>query len=247
MRPSGEGLPEPRRRLDRAPLLQAAGYVGPGTGEPGKMITPRQRQQLLALSTRMTIPRGRVIYREQAAASAIFFIREGAVKTYRELPSGTRRVTMFLFSDDLFGLAEDERYVNTAEAITTTTCYRIPRQELSQLLQQDASLEYQFLIKLTQIIREGQRRVIMMGRRDAAGRLAMFLTMMRKQQKKKATRESIPLPMSRSDIAAFIGHSLEAVSRATTELKTQGIIAFQGAHLVRVLDPVRLDRLASDV
>jgi len=75
----------------------------------------------------------------------------------------------------------------------------------------------------------------------------MFLAMMRKQQRKKATRELIPLPMSRSDVAAFIGHSLEAVSRATTELKTQGIIAFQGAHLVRVLDPVRLDKLASDV
>lgn len=244
---SPENEPESRPGLERSPLLQAAGYVGPGTGDPKKLLTPRQRQQLLALSTRMTIPRGRVIYREQSAAAAIYFIREGAVKTYRELPSGTRRVTMFLFADDLFGLTEDGRYVNTAATITATTLYRIPRQELSQLLQQDAGLEYQFLIKLTQVIREGQRRVIMMGRRDAAGRLAMFLTMMRKQQKNKATRELIPLPMSRSDVAAFIGHSLEAVSRATTELKAQGIIAFQGAHLVRVLDPARLDRLANDV
>jgi CRP-like cAMP-binding protein len=53
--------------------------------------------------------------------------------------------------------------------------------------------------------------------------------------------------MSRSDVAAFIGHSLEAVSRATSELKAEGIIAFQGAHLVRVLDPVRLDKLANDL
>ena len=247
MRVSESESVEPRQRLEKGPLLEAAGYVGPGTGDPRKLLTTRQRQQLLSLSTRMTIPRGKVIYREQSAAAAIFFIREGTVKTYRELPSGTRRITMFLFADDLFGLQEDGRYVNTAEAITATTCYRIPREELSQLLQQDANLEYQFLMKLTQIIREGQKRVIMMGRRDAAGRLAMFLTMLRKQQRKKATRESIPLPMSRSDVAAFIGHSLEAVSRATTELKTQGIIAFQGAHLVRVLDPARLERLANDV
>ena len=238
---------EPRRRLEKGPLLEAAGYAGPGTGDPRKLLTPKQRQDLLSLATRLAIPRGRVIYREHSAAAAIYFIREGAVKTYRELPSGTRRVTMFLFADDLFGLQEDGRYVNTAETITATTLYRIPRHELSQLLQQDASLEYQFLIKLTQIIREGQRRVIMMGRRDATGRLAMFLTMMRKQQRQKATRESIPLPMSRSDVAAFIGHSLEAVSRATTELKTAGVISFQGAHLVRVLDPDRLERLANDV
>ena len=42
MRESESRPPEPRRRFDKAPLLQAAGYVGPGTGEPGKLITPRQ-------------------------------------------------------------------------------------------------------------------------------------------------------------------------------------------------------------
>jgi CRP/FNR family transcriptional regulator len=235
-----------RATLERGPSLKAAPFHATGTGEPVRLLSNKQRQELAALGTRVTFSARRVIYREDAIASSLYFCSDGAVKTYRELPGGTRRVMSFLFADDVFGLARAGRYVNTAQAMTETTCYRIPIDELTAVLQQDPALQYQFLHKLTHELREAQRRAIIMGRRDTPGRLAMFL-MMLKDRLPESDPDVIPLPMSRSDIAGYLGHSLEAVSRATARLSQKGILAFEGRHAARVLDRARLERLAADV
>ena len=232
---------------ERGPSLKAAPFMATGTGDTVKLLTSSQRQELAALSTKVVVPAGRILYHADAIAAALYFCAQGTVKTYRELPGGTRRIMLFLFPDDMFGLAESGRYMNTAQAVVPSVCYRIPLQELNTVLQRDAGLQYQFLCKVTHELREAQRRTILMGRRDAAGRVAMFLMMLRKHVKPKTPKDLIPLPMSRSDIAGFLGISLEAVSRATALLTKQGIVAFPGRHAARVLDMARLERLAADV
>ncbi len=156
-------------------------------------------------------------------------------------------MTAFVFADDIFGLAEVGRYVNTAQTLTPSTIYSVPFEVLASVLQQDADLEFHFLSKVTHELRESQRRAIMMGRRDAAGRLAMFLVTLRRRLGRRAARDVIPLPMSRSDIAAYLGHSLEAVVRASAQLTKMGIVEFHGRHEVHVVDSGRLERLADDV
>jgi len=128
-----------------------------------------------------------------------------------------------------------------------SSCYRIDLEQLVELLQRDAALEFQFLVKLTHEIRESQRRVIMLARKDAIGRLAMFFVMLRDRQVESKGSNLVSLPMSRSDIAGFVGHSLETVSRATTRLVKQGMIAFDGRHRLRILDSGRLERIAANV
>jgi CRP-like cAMP-binding protein len=227
--------------------LRAAPYLDTAGGEIVRLLTPEQRQQLASIASSMTVPRGRILYREGTTAAAVYFCTAGAVKTFREFRSGRRRVTAFVFADDIFGLAEHGRYLNTAQTIAQTSCYQIPVQVLSAVLHQDPALQHLFVLKLLHEIRESQRRTIVMGRRDATGRFAMFLMMLMRQQPAEAARSVIPLPMTRTDIADYLGHSLEAVSRATTKLVKQGIIAFPGRHQVQVLDPDRLTRLATSV
>jgi CRP/FNR family transcriptional regulator len=229
------------------PAIAARRFLAREEGLVAQLLTPRQRQQLLDISTIVKLGKGQFFYREGQEAKAIFIGRTGAVKTFRELPSGAKRIKSFLFSRDLFGLAEHGHYVNSARALTPASCYRIELEDLVPLLQRDAALEYQFLIKLTHEIRESQRRIIMLARKDAIGRLAMFLVMMRDRQIEAKSRDVVPLPMSRSDIADYVGHSLETVSRATTKLIKQGLIAFDGRHQVRILDTVRLERMAANV
>ena len=236
-----------RPTAERGPTLKATPFSDTGNGEPIRLLSARQRQDLAALGVKVTFPSRRVIYREDAIASSLYFCADGAVKTFRELPGGTRRVMSFLFAEDVFGLARSGRYVNTAQTVTETTCYRIPSAELVALLQQDAALQYHFLTKVTHELREAQRRSIIMGRRDAPGRLAMFLVMLQERLTTSDAREVIPLPMSRSDIAGYLGHSLEAISRASAQLTQRGLVAFEGRHHARVLDQSRLLRLAADV
>ena len=66
-----------------------------------------------------------MVYREQSAATSVFAVADGVVKTYRDLPSGKRTIGAFLFARDLFGLAENGRYINCAQAVTRVTLYRL--------------------------------------------------------------------------------------------------------------------------
>jgi len=231
----------------QGPALAARRFLNKEEGLVAQILTPRQRQQLLDISTVVKVPKGHYFFREGQAADAVFVCRTGAVKSFRELPSGAKRIKSFLFPRDLFGLAEAGHYVNTARALMPSSCYRIDLEQLVELLQRDAALEFQFLVKLTHEIRESQRRVIMLARKDAIGRLAMFFVMLRDRQVESKGSNLVSLPMSRSDIAGFVGHSLETVSRATTRLVKQGMIAFDGRHRLRILDSGRLERIAANV
>jgi CRP-like cAMP-binding protein len=221
-----------------------------GLGEAGKamrrLLTPRQQRTLAALATRIHAEPRQILYREGAPAGSIFICGEGALKAFRDLPSGKRRILAFMFADDACGLAENGRYVNTVQTLSKATCYRISIDALVPVLQQDAELQWQFLCKITHELRESQRRALVVGRRSAAGRFAMFLKMLERRIPERA-KHTISLPMNRSEIADYLGLSLESVSRATRQLAREKIIEFHGVHEVRVLDRPKLERLASNL
>jgi len=212
-----------------------------------RLLTPRQQKVLISLSTKMTTDARHIVYREGSPAGSIFICSDGALKSFRDLPSGKRRILTFLFPDDLFGLAENGRYVNTVQTLRKTTYYRIPIDALTPVLRQDPELEWHFLTKVTHELREAQRRALAVGRRSAIGRFVMFLKMLERRITDGSSREQLTLPMSRSEIADYLGLSLEAVSRATGQLTRERVIAFVNPHLVRVLDQSRLDRIAADL
>jgi CRP-like cAMP-binding protein len=228
--------------------LKAAPFLAPAAPSDAVVLTERQRTELSRIAMRLRLPARKFIYREDTPAQSIYSVVEGLVKTYRELPSGRRVIGSFLFARDLFGLAEKGHYVNTAQAISPVTLYRFPLTDLVSLLKQDGELQLKFLMKVTHELREAQRRAILLGRRDAPGRLAMFVALMA-EQPDGIIRESrvVSLPMTRSDIAAFLGLSLESVSRGAAELERRGLIQFEGRHAARIVDPVRMGKLVAAV
>ena len=187
-----------------------------------------------------------VVYREETAATAIFIGAEGVVKTFKDMPSGRRWVMSFLFPDDVFGLAENGLYVRTAQAVTHATLYRIKLDALMDALKRDPELQFQFLCKVTHELREAQRQTIAVGRRDAVGKVAMFIRQLQQASacEPHASRD-IDMPMSRSDIASYLGLSLESVSRASQALERRGIVSFPGRHVVRIVNPVQFDQIES--
>ena len=205
-------------------------------------LTERQRQRLLSIATRERFSPRTIVYREGGPAHDIFINRDGVVKAYRDLPSGRRRIVSFLLQGDLFGLAEGGCYVNTTQTVTPVTAYRVPLEALAALLRRDAELEFLFLCKVTHELREAQRQQIRLGRRDATGRFAMFVGAL-EAQTPDGGRSGIPVPMSRADIADYLGLSAEAVSRAGSRLAKQNILHFEGRHLVRIVDRVRFAKL----
>ena len=152
----------------------------------------------------------------------------------------------FLFADDLFGLAQSGRYMNSAQTITPVTLYRLRVATLADTLRRDADLAFQFLCKVTHELRGTLLHTTIVTRRDAVGRVTMFLRML--EQNSHPDEDSrIEVPMSRVDAANYLGLSLEAVSRALSQLERSGVIAFEGRRSVRVLDRLRFEKIAAAV
>jgi CRP/FNR family transcriptional regulator len=186
------------------------------------------------------------LYTEGDTAGYIFIVQDGALKSFRELASGKRHVTAFLFGGDVFGLSENGRYCNTITAITPTALYRFAADTLTALFKRDPDLEFQFLCKLTHELRESQRQSLIVARRDATGRIAMFFDLVsREGHHDHLPPGTLRVPMSRTDIASFVGLSQEAVSRACRDLKERGLVAFPTRDTVRILDRERFDELVS--
>ena len=238
-------MKRPAPSLPTVPSLRAIPFLKI-TPDTSVKLTARQREQLLQIGVRLRLPARAVIYREGAASDCVYVVADGTVKSYRHLPSGRRALCAFLFSRDLFGLSEDGRYVNTAQAVSDVTLYRLPIEQLAHLLRQDGDLQFQFLSKVTHELRESHRRTILVGRRDAAGRLAMFLVLMAARLAPGTVDTGeIPLPMSRADIADFLGLSVESVSRAAAELERREIAVLEGRHRARIIDRAKLVKLAA--
>jgi CRP-like cAMP-binding protein len=195
------------------------------------------------MATCVTIPARDIVCREGSSAQSVFILTSGVVKMFRDLPSGKRRVLGFLFADDVVGLAQNGHYDNTVQTITPVTLYRIRVSTLADTLQRDADLTFQFLCKVTHELRRSLRHNVIIARRDAIGRVTMFLRVLEQNGLMDGSR--IDVPMSRSDVANYLGLSLESVSRALGRLERSQIIAYDGRHGIRVVDRERFDKISA--
>jgi CRP-like cAMP-binding protein len=227
---------------DPGPSLRAASF-GPGLPDVVRLLSADQRAQIASIATVAEFPPGRIVYREGTNAQSAFIVAEGAVKVFRDLPSGRRRVMAFLFADDAFGLAQAGHYVHSVQTITHVNLYRLKVTTLAAALRSDGELATEFLCKVTHELRGAMRHNLILARRDAVGRLAMFLLML--EQNSPRHDERIGLPMSRSDIANYLGLSQESVSRALSRLERTSVIAFQGRHELRILDRPKFEKIVN--
>lgn len=232
--------------MQRGPSLRAVPFQDLAGAGLVELLSETQRHHLARLATIERYPARRVVYRAGAVADAVFIIGDGAVKSFRDLPSGRCRVAAFLFADDLFGLAAKGRYVNTTQAMTSLTTYRLDLKVLAEAFRRDPDLELRFLCKAVHELREAQHHAIIVGRRHAAGRLAMLLHILERNGTARG-RQDVYIPMTRLDMANYLGLSLESVVRASRRLEQQGIVDFADRHHARILDRPRFEALVASV
>ena len=153
-----------------------------GNGPPVLRLTTSDREHLASIATLMRVSQGTLLCRRGDEATALYSVVSGTLTSYRERPDGTRRVMAFLFAEDLFGLSNRGVYVNNIKTITPAAVFKFPIDTLTALLTRDAGLQFRFLCKATQVVRETQRQSIMITRRDPVERVAMFLSLLEEAQ-----------------------------------------------------------------
>jgi CRP-like cAMP-binding protein len=201
----------------------------------GKRLTQRDREHLATISTRLRVRAGTTLFHRGEPATGIYNIVEGAVASFRPLEGGERRITAFLFAEDLCGLARNGIYVNTAVALTAATVFRIPIDALKTMLLRNPELQLHFLCKVTHALRESQRHAVLLGCKDPVVRVARFLAMLESAHSEHKPGE-ISFPMTKRDIADYLSLTPAGIAQALADLESRRLIARTGPHGVRIAD-----------
>lgn len=210
----------------------------------GNILSPAEQADLARIATVLAYRTGGVaILSEGEDAHFLYLIDDGIVRLSRHLPDGTRPILGFMWPGDLFGLAEQGHYVNTAASLTAATIFRFPLERLQRLLQREPLLQLRLLTKAAHQLRQAQRQIIVLGQFHNARRLASFLLDCRHHPEVfDSRRRVLRLPMTRFDIADYLGTSAESVARAFANLERSGFLRRTSPRSVELLDPDAMGR-----
>lgn len=229
------------------PEIHAVNPWAPGSLERSarhQLLSDNERAQLAKIATVVRLEKGQKIYEEGDVADAAFNIISGVVAAYRS-PKDTERIVSFLYPGDLFGLSEEGRYANATRATTAVVAYKMPLPAVRRILDNNTDLDVDIIIKLCEELREAQRHAVLLFQKRSAIKLAMFLDLQEHLQAARGEPISeIYLPMDRSSIAAYIGLTAAAVSRAFRTLTSRKLISTRDLHHVKVLNRDAFNKLA---
>ena len=185
---------------------------------------------------------GQTIFLEADPAESLFVISTGCVRLHKLMADGRRQITGFMFASDFLGLALHDTYATTSEAVTDVSVCRFMRREFESLLEEFPQLEKRLLQHSANELSAMQDQMLLLGRKSAQGKFGTFLMVLAHCAAKKGNQHvELELPMTRHDVADYLGLTVGTVNRCFTQLHRQGVIELSDPQNVRLVD---MDRLA---
>jgi CRP/FNR family transcriptional regulator, anaerobic regulatory protein len=182
--------------------------------------------------------RGQTLFFEGDEADTFFEIVSGTVRCSRLIADGRRQIHRFAAAGAMLGVGCIGTYGYTAEAVTDVVARRHRLAGLDAAMA-DANLRRRVLQALREELTASRIQMMLLGRMSAAERLATFLLTFHGNPD-----GAIELPMTRSDIADYLGLTIETVSRKLHELDALGVIRLETANRIHITDPGRIEAIA---
>jgi len=204
--------------------------------------------QLNAISTAVELSAGQAVFYEGDQDRFLFNVVAGAVRLSKMLPDGRRQITGFLFPGDLLGLTIAGRYAYTAEAMKNSSFCRFDRARLTEVAEHFPNLEHRLFNLASNELVQAQEHILVLGRKSAKERVATFLARVADRiGERTAAGRVTDLPMTREDIADYLGLTIETVSRVMSRMRASGIIATPTARHIEIPDIDALMQLSGDL
>jgi CRP/FNR family transcriptional regulator, anaerobic regulatory protein len=187
---------------------------------------------------------GETLFTEGDETNSIYEVVHGMVRLYKLLPDGRRQITGFLSAGQLLGLAPEGTCIYSAEAITEVTLCRYARAAFERLIDEVPGFAKRLIAVASHELRAAQEQMLLLGRKTATEKVASFLLLIAREQEANGI-EKVDVPMSRNDIADYLGLTIETVSRTLTKLKQDGLIALPSPTRIEIRDRGKLEELAA--
>lgn len=209
--------------------------ISQGTAQPIAPSTLAARK-----TPQKTLMKGGYLYFEGDDVTHLFMIETGVVRLTRVLEDGRRQVIAFGYPGDFIGFPAQGTHHTDCDALCESKLCPIPRKTLD-----DSSVDPELHAVLVQAalqeISAMQDHFMMLGRKSAPEKVASFLTVLLERIGDTSVEPPVlALPMSRSDIADFLGLTTETVCRCLTALRKARIIRVDGISKVAILDQTAL-------
>lgn len=192
------------------------------------------------LGARMAFERDSEIYAQDDEAERLYQVVRGVVRTSRVTCDGRRQVGDFYYAGEIFGLEPGPDHRFAAEALTECEVL-VVRRSAVRAFAGEAELNRTILEAAGREMERLQDHVVMLGRKSARGRVACFLMGLAHRQ----TKSQVDLPMSRQDMADYLGLTIETVSRMLTQLQGDAIVAFPSTRRFEVRKWAALEAMAA--
>ena len=186
--------------------------------------------------------RNEEIFGEGEPAGCVYRVLQGVVRTHRILSDGRRQITDFYLPGDVFGLQDGEGYSTSAEAVTPCQVLAMRRTVLTGKAARDPVAAQKLWNLALHRLRRSEEHMMVLGRKGANERVAWFLLDM---SERIPAPDRVELPMSRQDMADFLGLTIETVSRTMTVLQEDELIGLPSYRNVTLIDRRALLDLAA--
>jgi CRP/FNR family transcriptional regulator len=213
-------------------------------------LNPEQLVALAKVSTKQKAGPGEELVGDAEAIDHYSNVLSGVVKLTKTLPDGRQQIVGLQFAPDFLGRPFKAESNVTAEAATTVELCSFPRRALERMMASQPGMEHRLLEQTLKELDQARDWMLTLGRKTAAEKVASFLLMIARNidpgRQSGAGAITFDLPLSRSEIADFLGLTIETVSRQMTRLRSDGVIAVENNRHIVVGDLRRLAARAGD-
>lgn len=209
---------------------------------PGGLDSEQLQRLDDIVQRRKEVSKGSRLFHAGDGMGAVFVAREGAFKSVSQDANGNESIVGFHLPGELIGLDAmgSGRHRCEAVALTSAMVCQVPYEQLNKVAAELPAFQQQLMRVIGQEVDRGHEQIELLMRRQANERIALFLhSLSERYQRLGANPYQFRLPMSRDEIANYLGLALETVSRGFSRLQDDGVIQVHG----RAISIVRADVL----
>lgn len=198
-----------------------------------------QLQDVMQVVKSVTYKRGEILFHAGDESDSLYIVNQGHVKIYRLSDLGREQLVRLLYPGDFTGelaLFKATVLENFAEAVEDSQICVIKRDDLQQLLLKYPSISIKVLNEFANRLANSEKQSASFVSEKVETRIALFL----QEQSKKQATNTIKLPMSKKDLASYLGTTPETLSRRLSEFEASGAIVQNGQRKITIKDDAQL-------
>lgn len=184
--------------------------------------------------------KGNIVFTEGNVANTLYFINEGKIKLYKYTKDGKEQILHILSEGDFFGeleLIKPSKYGFNSKAIVDSKICTLTKDEMRKIMMRNPEIGIKVLETVGERLSKVESLVQNLATNDVDSRMAYLLIDLKEKYGALINDNiSIKLPLSREEMANYIGVTRETISRKLKKFEDEELIKIAGTKSIVILD-----------